>query len=244
MKLIIPILSVILFISCTEEKPKTDSPSPTKKILTKLDNEKTSAQAIVDFYGGEIEVSPGVFMNEGKNEKYVQIELRKSELIESYIDMIDIPASNIAYLFYAGLQSKAIEYDFIKVLIATENGTQKMFNFYIKNITDVPEYIEILNKTSNLLRDKNAAGLHSLFNPEIGKELSEATLKQYINSQDSIYGAISETQFQGFSKFETEDDNQQVIQLYGIMIRSKENCPICVFIDRETKEVLTIEDSF
>ena len=244
MKLIISILSIILFISCTEEKPKTETQVPSKKVLTKQDNEKISAQAIVDFYGGEIEVSPGVFMNEGKNEKYIQIELRKSELIESYIDMLDIPASNIAYLFYAGLQSKAIEYDFIKVLIATKNGTQKMFNFYIKDINDVPEYVETLNKISDLLRDKNASSLHSLFNPEIGKELSEATLNQYITSQDSIYGKISETQFQGFSKFETEDDHQLVIQLYGIMIRSKENCPICVFIDRETKEVLTIEDSF
>ena len=97
---------------------------------------------------------------------------------------------------------------------------------------------------SQLLKSKNTSVLRSLFAPEVTEELNESTLNKYINHQDSIYGTINETQFQGFSILQTEDDNQFIIQLYGIMIRSKENSPICVFIDRNTKDILTIEDSF
>lgn len=244
MKTLISFILLLFFISCENEKPEKKLSSPTEKILTKHINEKNAAQVVVDFYGGEIEVSPGVLMNEGKKEKFIQIELKRSELAESYSAMINIPASNIAYLFYNGLQSKAIDYDYIKVLISLNDGSQNMFQFYISEINDLEYFVEILNKVSQLLKSKNTSVLRSLFAPEVTEELNESTLNKYINHQDSIYGTINETQFQGFSILQTEDDNQFIIQLYGIMIRSKENTPICVFIDRNTKDILTIEDSF
>jgi len=87
------------------------------------DTEVQAVQSVLDFYGGICNRHKGFNSENGETDTYFELEMSQSELIESYSNMLELPASNIAYLFYSNLNDEQDNYTHVKVksIFQTDN---------------------------------------------------------------------------------------------------------------------------
>ena len=206
--------------------------------------EMQAVQSVLDFYGGICNRHKGFETKNGKTETYFELEMSKSKLIESYSDMLELPASNIAYLFYKNLNKEQDNYTYIKVKINLSNGQSSEYNYYADDLKEVEKLTPILQIVSKEIKEGDYDGLLSQFDEKIAANLSVEKLKSYCAPYDSAYGQIDQTQFQGFAFFQGEQDSKPLAHLAGIMIRKKGNTPISLFVDRKSEKVVTMKYKF
>ena len=230
MKKILAILLIVVFTACNNNGVTEKEVQSVKKVL--------------DFYGGVCNRIKGFSITNGVKEKYFELEMSKSELIESYSNMLEMPASNVAYLFYSNLGSEQSKYNQIKVKINLNNGKSFESAYPAAEIKEVENFIPVLNDVSLKIKLKDYKGLMLLFDTNLVSGLNENQLKSYCSPSDSAYGKIKETQFQGYAFFKSETDKREMVHLAGILVRQNNNTPISLFIDRKSKKILTMKFKF
>lgn len=208
------------------------------------DTEVEAVQKVIDFYGGECLRHKGFETRNGKTETYFLLEMSQSELIESYSNVLEIPASNIAYLFYSNLKGEQNNYTHVKVKINPSSGKPYEHSFSATDLKEVEKLVQVIQNVSDKIRSKNYEGLLSEFDEEIASSLTMDQLQQFCSEADTTYGDVNATQFQGFSYFDSEEDNRALVHLLGIMIRQGKNTPISLYIDRHSKRVVTLKYEF
>jgi hypothetical protein len=208
------------------------------------DIEVEAVQSVLDFYGGVCNRHKGFETKNGETKTYFELEMSKSELIESYSNMLELPASNIAHLFFSNLKNEQDNYSYVKVTINLSGGQSSEYNYTVDDLTELESLTSILQSVAKEIKTKNYRDLLSHFDTSIATTLTAEQLTSYCTPYDSAYGEINKTQFQGYAFFESEDDNRPLAHVAGIMIREKENTPISLFIDRESKKVITMKYEF
>lgn len=204
------------------------------------EREVQAVQAVLDFYGGVCNRHKGFKKEKGKEEVYFGLEMSESKLIESYSDMLGMPASNIAYLFYTNLKEEKEKYTHIKVKINLTGGHSQEFYYSTQDLKEVETLTPVLQTVSEIIKTKDFNALYSLIDQSFAAEVSADQLKSYCTPFDSAYGQIRTTQFQGFSFFHDKDSNREQALLNGIMLRTGKNTPISVVVDRQNKKVFGI----
>lgn len=227
--LLIIFLQIIIFSSC--------------KNAFVTQNEQNAVQEVLNFYGGICNRSKGFHTKNGNTETYFKLEMEKSALLESYSGLAELPASNIAYLFYSNLGNEQKNYTHIKVSIKFNNGGIEDFEFSAWRLKQIKEFIPILNSISDDVKYQRYNSLYSKFDPEIAIDLSSDQLKSFCFPQDSAYGLTKQYQFQGFAFF-YDDNNKPLIKLVNFMIREKANTPLIVVLDKKKKTLLTLQNNF
>lgn len=202
--------------------------------------EKEAVNEVLKFYGGTCNYSFGFATKNGSSEKYFELEIRKSQLVETYSKAPEIPASNIAYLFYKNLKNEQSKYDNIRVKIDLEDGQSHEYKYDALELNEVINTIPILNETSAKIKNQDFIGIFNSFDDSARVGLDENKLKAFLSPYDSAYGTIKQTQFQGFSFLKDEFNNQKIIQLYGVMQRTRENTPITVLVSRLSDKIFLI----
>jgi len=230
MKKILLILLIVVFTACNNNGVTEKEVQSVKKAL--------------DFYSGICNRIKGFSIKNGVEEKYFELEISKSKLIESYSNMLEMPASNIAYLFYSNLGNEQSKYNQIKVKINLNNGKSFESAYPAIEIKEVEDFIPMLNDVTLKIKLKDYKGLMSLFDTNIVSGLNENQLKFYCAPIDSAYGEIKESQFQGYAFFNSKTEKREMIHLAGILVRQKSNTPISLFIDRKSKKILTMKFKF
>lgn len=205
------------------------------------DTEVQAVQSVLDFYGGICNRHKGFSTTNGKKETYFELEMSQSQLIESYSSILELPASNIAYLFYSNLGSEQDNYTQVKVKINLSNEQSHEFTYGSEDLKEIEKMTPILQRASEKIKSEDYEGLLSHFDKKLASTLNSNLLKAYCTPYDSAYGKIEETQFQGFTFFETKEDNRPLVQLTGIMIRENTNTPITLVLDRESNRILTMK---
>ena len=208
------------------------------------DTEVDAVQSVLDFYGGICNRHKGFETKDGEKQTYFTLEMSESRLLDNYSEILEMPASNIAFLFYSNLNSEKDNYTHVKVKINLSNGESYEYKYSVVDLNEILRLTPILQEASNYIKAQNYQELLSLFETDIASTISPSMLKNYCEPYDSIYGLTKHTQFQGYALFTSEKDQRELVQLGGIMTRKKENTAISLFIDRKSMKVVNLKYEF
>ena len=206
--------------------------------------ETSAVQEVLNFYGGICNRIKGFSHKNGETENYFKLEMSKSDLLEQYTSMLDIPASNIAYIFYKNLGDEKGKYTHIKVKINLNNGQDHEYKYSTKELKEIQSFEPILLNTPQKVKDQDYTGLIKTFDDSIAMNLTESQLRSLCSSVDSTYGDIKEIQFQGFAFANAESDGKPLIYLAGVMVREKENTQFSLFVNRKNKKLYNLKYKF
>lgn len=210
-----------------------------------ITNAETEAvQKVIDFYGGVCNIHKGFESENGKTKTYFELEVSQSKLIEHYADMLELPASNIAYIFYKNLRKEIDKYSYIKVTINLSSGHNSEYNYSLYKLNEIEELSPIMQSISENVKTKDFEGILSHFDNDIALNLTPEKLNAYCTPYDSAFGKVLRTEFQGFRFFKDEKSKKSMVHIAGIMVRENDNTPLSLFIDINNGKVNTMKYKF
>ena len=208
------------------------------------DNEKSAMNKVTEFYGGSCGWSKGFEYENGTNEDYFELKMSGSELLRQYADMIEMPASNCAYLFYTNLGEDQKKYTHIRVGInlGEEGGFEKSFPTKdLKEIKQLTPYLPLIEK---LAISEDYETIWATFDPEIQATMTKDTLRDFFQMNDSLCGPFGQIQFQGYRFYKSEEDEREMVHLACVVIREKENTRLSMYFDRKTRKLMGLSENF
>ncbi len=162
-------------------------------------NEDKGIKEVLDLYGGQCKYSVGFNAStEHETEKYYKMEISGSDVIEKYSDIVQMPASGIAYTFYKNLAGERKNYSDIKVNIIFNDGSKKEFNFKTKDLEVVDHNIPKVLTFVDLMKKNNYT--------EVGKYFADTNIVSFkvsdmltgLSKSDSAFGNIKSFTFYGY----------------------------------------------
>lgn len=131
------------------------------------ENEDRGIKEIIGFYGGQCEY--GVEKKASTIERSKTsfwIKFSKSADIDSLQKIAEMPASNMAYIFYKNLGKEKTKYDEIESELVFENGKNLKFNYLLSNLEKVKVKIELVNKIVQIIKEKKFNNLNNYMNAD------------------------------------------------------------------------------
>lgn len=229
---------VIFSTSCVQKRDGETQNTLASKVVGVTDNEYKGVGEVIAFYGGKCNRHIGFETKNGEKLTYFELEMMESESLEEYAQVIDMPASNIAYLFYRNLNTdEKAKYSFIRVTVDFKSGEQYQSDYYLDNLERLTKNLDRISSVTELMIQEDYSNLLLQFDIEIAKDLTIEQLQALCKQVDSQFGKIDSIQFQGFSFFNvTEPIEKELLHLAGIHIRQGQNTPFSIFVDPEKVE--------
>ena len=230
MKKIVGILLIGLLTACNNV------------VVTK--QEEKAVGVVLDFYGGICNRKKGFHSKNGSKETYFELEMSKSKIIEQFSSMLELPASNIAYLFYSNLKEEQDNYTEVHVTIKLTKGETYKFIYKSKDLKEIEKFTPILEEVSSKFKSQDIVGILSDFDKEIAKDIDVELFEKTCFKVDSAFGKINKTYFHGFMFTEFTEYKDPIVQLVGIMKREKQDIPLTLYINRKTKKLVSLKNEF
>ena len=232
-KLNLILIVLLISTSCSERHKGEKKTGLISNFISITENEDSGVKEILDFYGGQCKYSYGVSVSTTKGKrKYFELIMSKSELLEKYAQFIEMPASNISYLFYKNLKEEKEKYDFIKVVIEFSDGEDIEFEFLRDELEIVSQKLEVLETVSELMKTAQYDRLFELFDEEHTSNISIQNIENASLQLDSLYGKIDVLQFQGFRFLNVGNvDAIGQLKLTSVQKREKQITPLTIVID-------------
>lgn len=238
LRILILFASTLTITSCGKRHEGEQKPSLLSNALSITDNEDKGVKEILDFYGGYCKYSIGASASTATGKKkYFELELSKSEFIDEKAKVAQMPASNIAYLFYKNLnkEERAI-YDEIHTVLIFSDGETMTFEFPSNQLELVDQRMKVVNKIVGLIKEKNFEALRPLLNDTALVNYDKEELITNITNIDPQFGNVTE----GFRPFgfriNKAKDGTDVLHISGAIIRDKQSNEFSVDLDLNGKD--------
>jgi hypothetical protein len=196
------------------------------------DNEDKGVKDILNFYGGYCRYSIGFVAStsEGK-QKYFELEMSKSEVVEKYSDVVEMPASNIAYLFYHDLEKEKNNYNEIRSVVILKDGSHSTFKYATKKLAIVEKKMSVVQKIVNVLKSRHYEDIKPFLQPDTNYiRYDKEELIANLAKLDPQFGTIQEFRPLGF-RFGQTEYGRDYLHISGALIRDKQNTEFSVDID-------------
>ena len=240
------ILSLIIFTflitSCGNKREGEQKTGLFSNFVSITDNEDAGVKEILAFYGGQCKYAVGASAStKDGNKKYFELEVGQSETIEQLADKIEMPASNIAYLFYRNLKEETKNYDEIHSVIIFADGTKKTFKYSTKQLEIVHNRMKTVNKVIELISSNDFQTLKSMLNNEFVKFDKDEIITNLENMNPKL-GKVKEFNPYGFRINQTES-GIDILHISGAMIRELQNNAFSVDLqlDSEKEEIFLLQ---
>src|SRR5215211_4880183 len=128
-------LTLLLFVysllTCCQSNHKGEKKTGVLSHLVKItDNEDKGIKEILAFYGGQCEYGLGRKISLGdESQTNFWLKVSKSSEIDNFSTVAEMPASNIAYLFYRNLKNEKNNYNEIQVELILGDGKNENFSY-------------------------------------------------------------------------------------------------------------------
>jgi hypothetical protein len=205
------------------------------------ENEATAVDKVLEFYGGTCTRHKETLVKNGVKERHFILEMSESKLIESFSNRLELPASNIAYIFYSNLKDEKVNYSHVKVKINLMNDSIYEHTYKVEEIKEIESLIPILYRVSDLIKERNHEGLFKEFNTKPDSGITIEQLNADCYTYELKYGKVERVQFQGCRFYSRKTDNKPMVQLAGMMIRKRGNLAFSIFIERQSKKITDLK---
>jgi hypothetical protein len=207
------------------------------------ENEDKAIDTVLDFFGGECSYSIGVSASTGNDEqKYFEPILGKSSALKKYDNNREIVTSKLCYIFFDNLNKKEKEnYTHIRGTLIYDNGEKFSKDYSIKELEAVKAKLVNVNNVVSLIQQKDFNKLRTLLNDKATFRYDKNKLVESMETVDSEFGNITEYKMFGFNL--TNAGNDEVLKIYGVVFRDKDNHELSVYLNPNSKneEILKIE---
>lgn len=240
----LPILSLSLLVlsACGNRREGEQKPTLLSHAMSITDNEDKGVKEILDFYGGECKYSVGSSdLGEGRK-KYFVLEMSKSKAIEKYTNAVEMPASNIAYLFFHNLKEEKNNYDEIQTIIHFDDNSKMDFKFPKKDLELVDAKMSTVQKFVTLLKNKDFEQIKLML-------VVDTSFLRYNKNEVVANLAKVEPQLGTIQKFlpygfrlRKLDNGKEFLHISGVLLRDKQSNEFSVDLDPVAKrdEVIAV----
>lgn len=244
MKKLALFLSILIITSCNNKHEGADTKSGPSTPLQRTANEDKGLMEFLNFYGGTCKCAVGASLsNEEGTNKYFEIEISESQGIEKYSDKPEMPASNIAYLFYKNLKEEKNNYDEIHVVLLFKNNNKKSYSFSKSDLEKVDKKMHVVYKVIDIIKSKNFENIRAMLNPDTSTvHYDKNELISNLEKIDPQFGEIKEFIPYGFW-FNQLTSGQEMLHVSGALLRTKRNTEFSINLDpNSTKDdILNLE---
>lgn len=230
-KIYILLFSVLILTSCGHHREGEQKNGLLSNLIDITDNESKGVDEILGFYGGRCEYSVGFSAStkEGKK-KYFALEMSQSAAIEKLEDNLDMPSSNIAYLFYRNLREESKNYDEIHAVIILKDGTKKTFVYSRELLESVHKRMKLVHKVVALLKQKEYEQIKSLLDNEVLYQYDKEAFIEKLKKVDPQLGNIVKFNPYGF-KIRNTKSGRKMLHVSGALIRDIQNTGFSIDIE-------------
>ncbi|MCB0518788.1 MAG: hypothetical protein H6577_19195 [Lewinellaceae bacterium] len=173
------------------------------------------------------------------DENKSEISVSSSPKLEQMADMISLPASHIAWLFYKNL--KECPYDSIRVALHLTNGSNPVFSFPKGQLKIVNERIKVYDEVGELFKNGDYNRLYKMFAPDVAAQMTQHDLGTFCNEVFESNGKPVGYTFQGFTFFNLSGKNKELIHMAGMLHRVKQDTPLSLYVDPENGQLYSIK---
>ena len=230
---------LVVFISCAKKREGEEKTSLLSNLISITDNEDKGVKEVLEYYGGYCEYSIGATASsKDGTSKFFELKMSKSDALEKYSNIIQMPASNIAYLFYSNLKDEKNRYDEIRTIILLKNGKEITFKFPTTQLKKVEKRIPIIKKIVSLIKEKKFQNIGEHLNDQSIIKYDKSQLITNIENIDSKFGQVIDFLPYGF-RFDSTNDGHVILHVSGIVKRSIQSHEFSADFDlNSTKEEL------
>jgi len=225
MKPILLFILSVLIISCSN--------NPKGGILSNLlptKNEDSAINEISKYYGGTCSCAFGKSISTANGKKnYVELEVKQSEVLETYKNNADLPCSNIAYLFYAKLVDEKTKYDEIRTVISYNDGTSTTCSYPLSQLEIVKAKMLLVNKVFGFINEKKFDSLRSMLNDTSFAKYKKDLIDSIIKTED-VKGPVKKVIPFGFA-FGKISSGKEVLHISVAIFREKQRDQFSVDFD-------------
>ena len=216
--------------ACSERREGEIKPTLASNFVSITDNEDKGVEEVLSFYGGYCKYSIGANLSTktGKT-NYFELEMSKSEVLDDLADKLEMPASNIAYLFYRNLKHEHAKYDEIHSTIILKDGRKMTFKFSRKELEMVSKRMQLVEKTVDLMIKKDYASIRQLLNGKPAK-INEDELIAKLKETDPKFGDISKFIPYGY-RVDVTKTGLHVLHISGGLLRDIQNSEFSIDVN-------------
>ncbi len=212
-------LIVSVITSCGAKHEGEEKPSIISNLVSITANEDKGVKAALDFYGGYCKYAVGF---EGTT-KYFELEFSNSEGIEQLAKMAEMPASNIAYLFYKNLKEEKTNYDEIHTVISLADGSKMTFKFTTEQLKLVEARMAVAYKVVGIIKSKNYDAIRPMLADTGLIDYDKNEFMARLKSGDTLFGNVTDG-FRPYGFYITkEDGGKNRLHISGVIIRDKQS---------------------
>lgn len=233
---------ITIIVSCAEKRKGEQKNTLLSNFVSITDNEDKGIKEIIDFYGGQCKYAVGASVSTDKGKlKYFELEMSQSEVIESYSKIAQMPASNVAYLFYENLKDEKNNYEEIHTVLKFNNGNEMTFKYPVQQLDIVASRMPTVMKIVELIKSKHFQELRPFLNDTSVAKYDKNELLTNMENIDSQFGEVKEFLPYGFRINETED-GKSYLHISGAILRDKQNHEFSADfdLDKPKEELLKI----
>jgi len=211
------------FFSCAEKRIGEEKTSVMSNFLSLTENEDNGVKEILDYYGGRCEYSVGTKVSTSNGKvKYFILDISSSPVIEGYADVSEMPASNVAYLFYRNLKEEKDNYDEIHVKLQIKEDIVVEFVFPKSELEIVDSRIPSMLKIVDLIKTKDFEAITPYLNDTSEYSYDKNELVQSIRAADDQFGAVKDFMPFGF-RIREQESGISILHISGIIFREKQD---------------------
>ncbi len=161
--------------------------------------------------------------------------------MEKYAQIVEMPASNVAYIFYRNLKEEKTNYDEIHILVIFNNGQQQEFKFPVGQLEMVNKRMPLVNKMVGYLKARNYDSVSRIL-------VIDSSIVYYdkieglknLSSIDTACGNIKEFIPYGF-RFSKLKNGREILHIAGALMRDKRSNEFSVELDpNSTKDEIFV----
>jgi hypothetical protein len=209
------------------------------------ENEDKGIKEIIGFYGGQCEYGVEKKANamEGSKTNF-WIKFSKSADIDSLQKIAEMPASNMAYIFYKNLDKEKTNYDEIESELVFGNGESLKFNYPLSNLEKVKVKIELVNKIVQIIKEKKFKSLKNYMNADtVLFKVDDQLLISKLEGADRDLGNVV-----GFTPFGftfSKVNGVEILHIAGLVKRDKKSHYLSVNLNPDdlTEHIYSVDYS-
>lgn len=229
------ILALFLAVGCTGQ----ESSAPTMS-----NAEQAAIKKVTDFYGGicdsQIEIKGDT---SSAYSKIMNLEITRSRLMEQYESMLEMPASNIAYLFYKNLSSIDSSYTDVRVKIVLRAGQAYEDQYSVQQLKTIKILEENFNASTYALVNKQYEGFMSYFDSSAVKTygVTATDIGEIYNQISSQATQYKELQMHGFTFLRHPELDIEAVNIAGAIVYANGNVPFTYTMNKANQKLVGLK---
>lgn len=170
----------------------------------------------------------------------VHILKLQGKVFKEYGKMLEIPASNIALMFYDFLPPANRKFKSLSVQISKGKGAIEKFDFQADELNALISFVIPFHRVMLDIQDRHYHSLSEKFDKDIVQDASPEIVHQRLYELDSTYRTVDAITVHGFIRERSKDGKEEIIKCYGVLHYIKQPIQLQVVYRKSNMKIVML----